>query len=336
MKILSWNARGLGRKDKRGKFLKLVRDRKLDMLMLQETKKTNVDEIFVKSMWPIHSLQFLAVDSVGNAGGLLCVWNPTVFKILECCSTRNFLLLSGIFKQSFECVIVNIYAPNDERSRGRLWELLVRLKSSFHKPWCIRGNFNEIHFLNKRRGFLRRDKGMIEFNEFIELIKLVDLSLIGRDFTWCNSFEGDRWSRIDRFLLDPLWLEKFSLKQWGLPRNISDHCPLVLMEDKRDWGPRPFRFLNAWSLHPNFMSFAKKSWSEAETFGWAGFRLKNKFASLKMALKKWNVEVFRNVEPQLKSVEEELHEIDLKAENGSLLDTKKGLELNGLKMGIKI
>lgn len=133
----------------------------------------------------------------------------------ECCSSRNFLLLSGIFKQSFECVIVNIYAPNNVRSRGQLWEVLGRLKSYFHKPWCIVGDFNEIRFLNERRGCLRRDKGMIEFNEFIERMELVDLPLLGRGFTWCNSVEGDTWSRIDRFLLDSLWLEKFSLKQWA-------------------------------------------------------------------------------------------------------------------------
>lgn len=50
MKIMSWNVRGLGRKDKRGKILKLVRDKKLDMLLLQETKKSNVDELLVKSL----------------------------------------------------------------------------------------------------------------------------------------------------------------------------------------------------------------------------------------------------------------------------------------------
>ncbi|XP_028105543.1 uncharacterized protein LOC114304583 [Camellia sinensis] len=68
----------------------------------------------------------------------------------------------------------------------------------------------------------------------------------------------------------------------------------------------------------------KKSWTEAETYGWDGFRLKERLASLKMALKKWNVEVFGNVDLQLKFAEEELHEIDLKAEVGPLLDTEIG------------
>lgn len=61
--------------------------------------------------------------------------------------------------------------------------------------------------------------------------------MLGRKFTWCNTLEGKKWSRIDRFLLSPEWLVTYKLKLWGLPRTISDHCPLLLMEDGRDWGP---------------------------------------------------------------------------------------------------
>lgn len=76
-------------------------------------------------------------------------------------------------------------------------------------------------------------------------MELCDLPLLGRRFTWCNSVKGKRWSRIDRFVLDPEWLEVFRFKQWRLPRSLSDHCPLLPMEEGRDWSPRPFRFLNA-------------------------------------------------------------------------------------------
>lgn len=70
-----WNIRGLGQKEKRGKIKKLVRSRSVDVLLLQETKRSNVDEMFVKSVWPFELMQFMAVDSEGSAGGLLCVWN---------------------------------------------------------------------------------------------------------------------------------------------------------------------------------------------------------------------------------------------------------------------
>ncbi|CAL5339220.1 unnamed protein product [Camellia sinensis] len=301
------------------KIKKLVQKRKIDILLLQESKRSSVDSSFVKSMWPWESLQFMAVDSEGSARGLLCVWNPEVFNLVECCSARSFILLSGTYNQSFGCVVVNIYAPNDSRLRSQLWEVLFRLRLSFQQPWCIGGDFNEVRSMGERKGCLRRDRGMSEFNEFLEKMELCDLPMLGRRFTWCNSVEGERWSRIDRFVVDLEWLEVFRLKQWGLPRIVSDHCPLLLMEDVRNWGPRPFRFINAWFLHPDFKTVVKKSWEEANALGWAGYRLKGKLAKLKSDLTKWNVDVFDNMKHQLKIAEEELHEIDLLAEDGPLL-----------------
>lgn len=107
------------------------------------------------------------------------------------------------------------------------------------------GDYNEIRSLAERRGCTRRDKGMQDFNNFVDRLEMVDIPMLGRSFTWSNSVEGERWSKIDRFLLHPRWLEKFRFKLWGLPRLVSDHCPLLLKDDERNWGPRPFRFLNA-------------------------------------------------------------------------------------------
>lgn len=43
------------------------------MVLLQETKRSQIDEKFVRSCWYRDKLDFLAVDSVGTAGGLLCI-----------------------------------------------------------------------------------------------------------------------------------------------------------------------------------------------------------------------------------------------------------------------
>ncbi|XP_028098762.1 uncharacterized protein LOC114298401 [Camellia sinensis] len=166
----------------------------------------------------------MAVDSDGSAEGLLCVWNLGAFELVECCSSRNFLLLS---------------------------------------------DFNEVRYLSEIRGYLQRDKGMSNFNEFIQKMELSDLPLLGKGFTWCNSVDDERWNRIDRFLLKPEWLEK-----------------------------------------------------EANVQGWARYRLKGKLSKLGLDLRKWNVEAFGNIEHQLKVAEEELHEIDLKAEGGPLQDSE--------------
>jgi hypothetical protein len=35
----------------------------------------------------------------------------------------------------------------------------------------------------------------------------------------------------------------------ALPRDVSDHCPLVLKAYFIDWGPKPFRFDNHWLVN---------------------------------------------------------------------------------------
>ena len=106
----------------------------------------------------------------------------------------------------------------------------------FSYLWCIWGDFNEVRNIGKRNGCVRRDRGMRDFNDFIECLEVVDLPLLGRKFTWGESQKGDKWSRLDRFLLHYEWVEKFDSKQWGLPRALSNHSPILLMKDEKDWG----------------------------------------------------------------------------------------------------
>lgn len=286
MKLLSWNIRGLGRLEKRSSIKRMVKDRQIDILLIQETKRSNIQVRDAKSVWPWDHMEFLAVDAEGNSGGQLCIWNPEVFVLSECCSTRNLIIISGTTHDLFECVVLNIYAPTDAVRRRKLWDLIINLKQHFLKPWCMGGDFNEIRFMSDSKGCTRRDRGMLDFNNFIDQLALVDIPLLGRKFTWCNSVEGERWSKIDRFLVEPVWLEKYCFKLWGLPRGVSDHFPLLLMEDLRNWGPRPFKFINAWLLHSNFLSTVEKCWVESSVQGWAGYKLLRKLNSLKLELKK--------------------------------------------------
>ncbi|CAL5358449.1 unnamed protein product [Camellia sinensis] len=233
-------------------------DNKVDMVLLQETKKSVSNEKVARSIWAGEMMDFMAVDSTGAAGGLLCVWNPEVFQIKDCCCNKSFILLSGTLYHSFQCVVVNVY------------------------------------------GCSRMDRGMREFNAMIDQLELIDLPMLGRNFTWSNSQDGERWSRLDRFLLNTDWV------------------PILLLEDERDWGPRPFKFINAWLFHPGFMKVVQKCWAETMLDGWAGFKCLYKLKALKATLKQWNNEVFGHVEFKLKQVEKELHILDLLAEEGSL------------------
>lgn len=53
---------------------------------------------------------------------------------------------------------------------------------------------------------------MLEFNNFIEGLELFDVPMHGRQFTWSNSADGGRCSRINKVLLSSEWMTKFKLK----------------------------------------------------------------------------------------------------------------------------
>lgn len=150
MKIQSWNVRGIGRPEKMRKVKKILAERRVDIVLLQETKKSEVNSELVKIIWPGDYFEFMSVDAIGRAGGLLCTWNPDVFQLKASCCNHNFLLLSGTIFHSFECVIINVYDPNEVAKRREVWECLIKLKSFFLGPWCMRGDFNEIRTILER------------------------------------------------------------------------------------------------------------------------------------------------------------------------------------------
>ncbi|XP_028111966.1 uncharacterized protein LOC114310213 [Camellia sinensis] len=66
----------------------------------------------------------------------------------------------------------------------------------------------------------------------------------------------------------------------------------------------------------------KKVWKEAQVSGWASFRILHKLKRLRAHLRWWNLEVFGNIDDQLKKGEVELHEWDLKAESRPLFESE--------------
>lgn len=285
MKILSWNIRGLGKKEKRSKIKKMVRDRGVDILFLQETKLKSTNSFFINSIWGHSDFGFMEVDSNESSGGLLCVWNSNLFKLMEVCSNRNFLLLSGICGSDFSCILINVYGPCIATERGKLWDTISSLRVHYPAPWCLGGDLNEIRNTEERQGCSVRDRGMRDFNNFIDDMEFMDLQLLGRSFTWSNSQVNEKWSRIDRFLLHSEWLDRFNLKQWGLARTLSDHCPILLMEDERDWGPKPFRFFNAWLENKECLIIMENAWRVNHKHRWAAVRICMKLKGMKEALK---------------------------------------------------
>ncbi|KAL8503461.1 hypothetical protein ACS0TY_022272 [Phlomoides rotata] len=220
--------------------------------------------------------------------------------------------------------LINIYAPCNPRDKKELWGILnMVIDQNMDKLICLAGDFNAVRNEVERvgRSGFTNKREMEDFDKFIRDSNLIDLPLSGRSYTWYRPDDSCK-SRLDRFLLNEEWIAcypKAHLK--GLPRSISDHCPLILEDGLIDWGPKPFRFSNAWLLHPSFKDSLISMWQNLNIGGRGSFIVKEKFKSLKIGLREWSKNTFGNLDQRIESNKQELLNLDL-------LDDTFGLEMD--------
>ncbi|XVE93781.1 hypothetical protein REPUB_Repub01dG0224400 [Reevesia pubescens] len=114
MRILSRNCRGLSSDLKKGLVKRKLREVKVDMLLLQESKMDSFEFRDIARCWGSDNFDWVYSLAIVNSGGLISIWDENVFNISVVLSGRNFILVVGkwIFHE-FESVMVNVYAPCD-------------------------------------------------------------------------------------------------------------------------------------------------------------------------------------------------------------------------------
>ncbi|KAL2472038.1 Uncharacterized protein Adt_40174 [Abeliophyllum distichum] len=150
--------------------------------------------------------------------------------------------------------ITPVYASCSPAGRRDLWMGLHQISLVVDGPWMVGGDFNVIAHNGERTGHNTRDRGTSDFADMMMDCGLTDAGYSGSQYTWTN---GRVWKRLDRVLINSAVgssCSRFSVRH--LNRSTSDHSPLLIQwSSDDDLGPRPFRFLNVWSRHHEFLSF---------------------------------------------------------------------------------
>ncbi|KAL2491746.1 Uncharacterized protein Adt_27374 [Abeliophyllum distichum] len=143
------------------------------------------------------------------------------------------------------------------RGRRDLWMGLHQISLVVDGPWMVGGDFNVIAHNGERTGHNTRDRGTSDFADMMMDCGLTDAGYSGSQYTWTN---GRVWKRLDRVLINSAVgssCSRFSVRH--LNRSTSNHSPLLIeWSSDDDLGPRPFRFLNVWSRHHDFLSFVSQ------------------------------------------------------------------------------
>lgn len=114
----------------------------------------------------------------------------------------------------------------DLEDRAQTWS---DIRDFWNQSQCyvlfVRGDFNEVTSNSERGSLLGLERGMDNFNNFIQDMQLIEISASNGFFTW---HRGTSKSKLDRLLVNLEWLSIFPHLQASiLKRNIFDHNPLI-------------------------------------------------------------------------------------------------------------
>ncbi|GKD01974.1 RNA-directed DNA polymerase, eukaryota [Tanacetum coccineum] len=180
----------------------------------------------VKFMWGNSNYQFVSSDLVGNSGGILCVWEATVFKKDYSTVLDNFIAIYGTWIScNSKVFIMVIYAPQQPSHKRILWDYISTLLVRWNGETVIMGDFNEVRSKDERLGSMFNQISVRNFDHFITSSGLVDVKLEGYAFTWSHP-SATKMSKLDRFLITEGIISLFpSITALCLDCYLSDHRP---------------------------------------------------------------------------------------------------------------
>ncbi|KAM6546121.1 hypothetical protein CsatB_026857 [Cannabis sativa] len=210
MKILSWNARGLGNPSAFRQLRLLVTEQTPHVLFIMETKlDCNVVTRYRQALRFSNGLE---VPRVGLSGGLLLLWKDNVDVTL-----LNYNL------NIFDCYIKSdngqswhfsaFYGTPETHKRIHTWTLLERCKDVAPlMPWLVIGDFNEILSNdNKLGGALRNEQQMDKFRSVLDTCYLYEQPFERDPFTWIKGLHNVNTikERLDWCFINDQWQNSF-------------------------------------------------------------------------------------------------------------------------------
>nr|GFA38096.1 RNA-directed DNA polymerase, eukaryota [Tanacetum cinerariifolium] len=314
----------------------------VNFLALHETKMDSISHSDVKFMWGNSNFQFVANDSVRNSGGILCVWEETIFKKENVSMSDNFIAIYGTWlPTSTKILIVAIYAPQSPVLKRTLWEYISGLINRWNGETVVLGDFNEVRSEEERFGSIFNQSCVRDFNCFISSYCLVDVKMEGFSFTWVHP-SAKKMSKLDRFLVsDGIILGFPGITAVCLDRHLSDRRPILLNKIHTDFGPTPFRTFHSWFSREGFDAMVEQAWSSfTHNDSNRLIRFKKKLQDLKSVIRSWVRDSNDTLVGSKKFILKTLGDIDKALDNGSvsdelLLDSKDALQKAKVKWAIE-
>ena len=168
----------------------MIKDQKVDLVCLQETKMQEMSKRIVRSLGVGRCLDWGAINSRGASDEVLVFWDNRVLQLLEAeVGTFSMSCWFKSYEDDFCWIFTKVYGPTLKKEREDFWDEINAIKGLWGGPWCMPGDFNVVRFPveSNKGGILTYS--MRRFLEIIEDLELRDLPLQGGSFTWKGWFE---------------------------------------------------------------------------------------------------------------------------------------------------
>ncbi|GJR16919.1 RNA-directed DNA polymerase, eukaryota [Tanacetum coccineum] len=273
----------------------------------------------VRSCWRNYGFDHIHGNSVGNSGGILCVWDPNSFKKNSYTISDFFVIIRGLWlKSGVNILIVVVYGPHDPRDKRIMWDYLAHSFNQWDGEVIVMGDFNEVRYKTDRFGSVFNINGANEFNAFIANVGLEEVPLGRSKFTWCHK-SATKMSKLDRFFIsDNLFNMLPNITAVTLDRYLSDHRPILLRENVNNYGPIPFRFFHHWIELEGFDKYVIDMWKIAPGDVNNGMiSLMGKMKFVKVKIREWIRRNMNDRKGRREKYKKEISTLDVEIDNGN-------------------
>jgi exonuclease III len=144
-KILNWNLRGINSEKKWLALASKIEESNCDIICLQETKRESFDMEYIKKYCPKKFNKFEFLPLVGAAGGIIIIWNNSLFT--GTLAFQNDFSISVSFTYNLSrnsWILTNVYGPSQAYRKADFIEWFTNIDMPEDMDWLILGDFNFI------------------------------------------------------------------------------------------------------------------------------------------------------------------------------------------------
>lgn len=197
------------------------------------------------------------------------IWKECIFDHIFSFKGDGFLGKKVLWRGHFY-YFVNVHSSCCIIKKRSMWKEILELKRKYGDgEWCVGGDFNFV-VSNKETKLSFLVNMSSEMSLFFSLLRRSNFQICLMRITFLAGITEtvSLWAVQTIYLISDALIDRCGIVgQLIDKREIFYHCPICIMINKDDWGPKPFRVLDCQFDNKDFISFIEEEWKSISVVG---------------------------------------------------------------------